>query len=189
MLKKVMILCSILWSPFAYSQNADKLYNDSCASCHNDKIDTIPTILGQSLAYLKTSLYNFQDTLREDEIMFQIMEFYTPEQIESLALYISEKNPCDNPLLTTTLNGNIKEGKIFASQYCESCHKTAVDHNSPIPSLASQRTVYLIESIKKFQSEYRNSNHEMIYRSSLLDEQIVLNVAAYFNSLNQCQKK
>ena len=71
---------------------------DACVSCHGQDLKgqgVIPRLAGQHAEYLKTALHAFKSSTRkndQDRFMRDVAARLSDQEIESLALYLSQLN-------------------------------------------------------------------------------------------------
>ncbi len=83
---------------------------------------------------------------------------------------------------TSTTAADIENGKE-KSQFCQTCHGTNGNSNTPqYPSLAGQRTGYLITQLNKFKSGER-TNFDMQRLTAYLSKDDIEDISTYFASL------
>jgi sulfide dehydrogenase cytochrome subunit len=130
-----------------------------CRDCHGtggvSSDSDVPTIAGQSAAYLEKTLRNFQvwgrpcikstyrhgDTSRPKTDMCQVAEGLTGEDIRALAGYFSAQ-----PFVAAAQPfdaGLAARGAVLYEAHCTQCHEQGLSHAQGGPRLAGQWLPYL----------------------------------------------
>lgn len=165
------------------------MVNTECMSCHaNQNLDPAPMISGQKQDFLEFELFNFRDYERDHEIMNQVMEVFSDSEVREIAAYISSLPLCHaQARVDDHFNANIVNGETIFQSSCFECHKK--DKSGIGPIIHGQKTVYLEDAIKSFQStwyEPRPSRINMREHTDMLSEQDIRDVAAYLNEQKLC---
>lgn len=156
-----------------------------CRHCHGEAgisahPDT-PNLAGQNAAYLLDQMNKFAAGQRKSEFMEGLIKALKPEERANIALYFSQQKVQPQPARNSAQPE--AGGKLYA-KLCVYCHGANAYGSDNIPRLASQQTVYLQLSLKR----YRNGSGERIdprmqsYTRNLKDQDID-NLAAYLASL------
>lgn len=156
-----------------------------CRHCHGEAgisaHPDIPNLAGQNAAYLLDQMNKFAAGQRKSEFMQGLIKALKPEERANLALHFSRQKV--QPQLGRNKSQTEAGGKLYA-KLCVYCHGANAYGSDNIPRLASQQTVYLQLSLKR----YRNGSGERIdprmqsYTRNLKDNDID-NLAAYLASL------
>ena len=92
MLKMVIVFALMALASGAAAASGERLYA-TCAACHGTNGagsgNTLPTLAGQSKQALVASMRAFKAGTRPATIMHQIAKGYTDEQIEQIAVFLS----------------------------------------------------------------------------------------------------
>ncbi|MBT6057802.1 MAG: c-type cytochrome [Gammaproteobacteria bacterium] len=173
-----------------------------CTTCHGaDGVGNLaieaPRLAGMEGWYLKRQLENFRAGIRgthAEDIpgleMQPMAEKLSNESITDLVDWIGggEYVPA-----AVTVEGNDRQGRT-AFQSCAACHGANAEGNEALgaPALAGQNDWYLITQIENFRSGVRGSHQDdtfgaqMVTMSKTLrDEQAILNVVSYINTLQK----
>lgn len=161
-----------------------------CMGCHTGVINA-PRIVGQDKDFLEFELFNFRDFVRDHEIMNQSMEGFTDKEVKEIAAYLSSLSICDAPVeVEKHPDADVNKGEKIFNNSCFNCHKKDTSGIGPI--LHGQKTGYMEEAIKSFQStwyEPRPSRINMRKYTDMLSEQDIKDVAAYLNEQQLCKKR
>lgn len=171
------------------NSSLSQMVDTQCMSCHAaDNYTNAPMMSGQNLEFLEFELFNFRDYSRDHEIMNQVMEDFTDQEVKEIASYISGLSLCDaQAQVDEHPEADLIKGKKIFNQSCIACHNK--DTLSVGPVIHSQKTIYLEEAIKSFQStwyEPRPSRINMRSHTDMLSEQDIKDVAAYLNVQKLC---
>ena len=156
-----------------------------CRHCHGvggtSIHEDIPNLAGQNAAYLLDQMNKFASGKRKSDFMEGLIKALKPEERASIALYFAQQKVMPQPVRSSAA---INEGKNLYAKLCINCHGASAYGSDNIPRLASQQTVYLQLSLKR----YRSGSGERIdprmqsYTRNLKDQDID-NLAAYLASL------
>jgi len=156
-----------------------------CRHCHGEAgisvHPDIPNLAGQNAAYLLDQMNKFAAGQRKSEFMEGLIKALKPEERANIALYFSQQKVRPQPARNSAQTE--AGGKLYA-KLCVYCHGANAYGSDNIPRLASQQTVYLQLSLKR----YRSGSGERIdprmqsYTRNLKDQDID-NLAAYLASL------
>ncbi len=159
----------------------------NCMACHLN-VKNAPMISGQGKDFLEFELFNFRDYVRDHEIMNQVMENFTNQEVKEIASYISSLSRCDaQAKVDEHPEADVKKGKQIFNNSCFNCHKKDTSELGPV--IHGQKTGYLEDAIKSFQStwyEPRPSRVNMKKYTDLLSDQDIKDVAAYLNEQKLC---
>ena len=158
------IWVSILaWSATAAGAGFDELLA-ICGDCHGPEGVSahadVPTIAGQSPAFLKKALRTYQvwgrpciksdyrsgDTTRERTDMCQVAEGLTSEDISALADHYSQLP--FQPAEQAFDPAQAERGAARHAEHCEQCHEGGGTKADAAPILAGQWTPYLRTSLR-----------------------------------------
>ena len=127
-----------------------------CVNCHgedgNSHIPEVPSMAGQSPAYLIEQMRKFGSGERRDQFMQGLIKVLKDEERAQIALYYASEKPRAekvNPALAS-------RGKTPYEQLCANCHGAQARGNDTIPRLAGQKITYQDLSL----SRYRNRSGE-----------------------------
>lgn len=190
------LLASLTLIPPVHAADAKPAANDAalkhgqksaqfCRHCHgvggNSVREDTPNLAGQNEAYLLAQMNKFVTGQRKNEFMEGLIKALTPEERTNIALYFSQQQATPRPVRNLV---QVEAGKKLYDKACINCHGASGYGTEKIPRLASQQTVYLEESLKR----YRSGSGERIdlqmaaYTRNLKDADIK-NLAAYISSM------
>jgi cbb3-type cytochrome c oxidase subunit III len=197
---------SILWSSdiFAFSTDRGKALYNLCSSCHgqngegNQAIGA-PAINGHPEWYLTTQLVKFREGIRAGHPrdayghkMRPIARTLSDEDIKLISQIIAAKS---HPEQKETIEGSVVKGEA-QFQVCVACHGPKGEGNQALsaPPLAGGSDWYYLRQLKNFKAKYRGGNpakdiagSQMQGISNALDEQGMINVVSYINTLKPAQ--
>jgi len=119
----------------------------SCMACHGTRgtstQQAVPTIGGQTEAYLNTSMKAYRDGSRPSTIMERIAKAYSSKELGALAIYFSSQ-PFGRPEQVTDAE-KATLGEAVHMRKCNRCHlHSGRDTNeAESPLLAGQKLEYL----------------------------------------------
>jgi len=183
-------LCLFVASP-ALAQ--DRLHNDfnvaeaveSCIGCHGDDgvpIDPeFPIIYGQQFFYVYTQLKDFAAGRRSNDIMTDIANEFTRNQLKEISQYMSEKPWPIMDFGTQEGDALLAERGIAGGQ-CSACHGKW-QGDSRIPRLAGQQVGYLNLTMLDFKHEVRLNAPDKISTMKHLEDETIAALARYLSSL------
>lgn len=171
------------------SSTIPRMVNTECMSCHADlTLDPAPMISGQKLDFLEFELFNFRDYVRDHEIMNQVMEVFSDAEVREIAAYISSLSLCSaQARIDDHSDADLDNGEKIFQASCFECHKK--DNSGIGPNIHGQKTLYLQDAIKSFQTtwyEPRPSRINMREHTDMLSEQDIKDVASYLNEQKIC---
>lgn len=155
----------------------------ACAGCHGangiSPNDTWPNLAGQHGAYLARILGAYKSGAQKDVAMTPIAQPLSDPDIQNLAAYYAglscKASPGEKPA------GDAVAGKTVAKN-CTGCHgEIGVASNPAWPSLAGQKSGYLMNALKAFRAGLRKDPLMAGVTRGLSDADIA-NLAAYYAS-------
>ena len=155
----------------------------ACAGCHGangvSPNDSWPNLAGQHPAYLASILGSFKAGKQKDVVMTPMAQGLSDTDVQNLAVYFGGLACNETPVKPNV--GNAEAGKALAKN-CAACHgETGVSANPGWPTLAAQKTAYLVNALKAFRSGLRTDPMMSGVARGLADADIA-NLAAYFSS-------
>lgn len=167
----VLLGLSLCGSALVGDPIAGKTKSNTCVVCHNADGNSTnpiwPNLAGQHDRYLFKQLKEFQvgaEKGRSGPLMAGILAPFSLQDFADLSAYFASKtmNLGEAPAATAALGerlyrgGNIKTG-VSA---CSACHGPAGLGNAAagFPRLAGQHSVYIVDQLKKFQSNERHND-------------------------------
>ena len=167
-----------------------QMIETECMACHTDAtIIDAPMMAGQNKDFLEFELFNFRDYVRDHEIMNQVMEDFTDQEVKEIAAYISSLSLCDaQAQVDKHPEADVKKGEQIFSGSCFKCHTK--DNSGIGPVLHGQKSWYMENAIKSFQNTWHAPRPSRINRRShtdMLSDQDIKDVAAYLNEQKLCE--
>ncbi|MBW2272968.1 MAG: c-type cytochrome [Deltaproteobacteria bacterium] len=180
-----------------------KLYG-LCTQCHGeqglgDQRFLAPAIAGLELWYVQRELEYFRSGVRGthfDDIAGMRMRpmaltLRSQEDVAAVAAYVASMPPTKPP--STLSGGNAAKGQVFYDQVCKTCHGPdgAGIQAQNGPDINHGSDWYQKKQIENFKAGVRGANPKdvtgMLMRPmamTLVDEQAILDVIAYINTLS-----
>lgn len=186
----ILIIGLLCFNIFAQENfSLPQMIKSQCMNCHGDlTMQNSPMLPGQKRDFLEFELFNFRDYVRSDETMNQVMEDFSDQEVKEIAAYISSLSICDaQALIDEHPDANITNGEKIFQNSCFKCHTSNTSKVGPI--IHGQKTMYLENAIKSFQStwyEPRPSRYNMKGHTDMLSDQDIKDVAAYLNEQQLC---
>jgi cytochrome c553 len=162
--------------------------NLRCAKCHGDtgvaEDDDTPSLAGQTAAYTFKQLVDYKTGRRENRSMRKAVRKMSPRDMADLGAFYATQMPeqaagGEPPHL---VNNGDRSRLLLA---CNDCHNEAKDFRSKmeIPAtLAGQKPVYFVETMKEFQRGDRTNDlfGRMRFIASRLTDDEIAALAAYY---------
>jgi cytochrome c553 len=164
-----------------------KKHAASCASCHGaagiSPNDTWPILAGQNAAYLVRILGAYKSGDQTDVMMSPIAKTLSDADVQNLAAYYAGLS-CSAPPSAARV-GDAASGRVLARN-CAACHgETGIGSNPAWPTLAGQRSGYLVNALKAFRAGLRRDPMMAGVVRGLSDTDIA-NLAAFY-AAQSCQ--
>jgi cytochrome c553 len=149
----------------------------TCLACHGDKgqstMPEVPSLGGQHAFYLSVQMLMFRDRLRVVDVMNQMMQGFSNDELQKLADVIA-KLPPPQPVRPGD-SVRIEAGRTLAEQNrCNFCHGRDYVGERNVPRIAGQREDYLLKALREYKDNSRRgydaSMADVLYNVS--DEQI-----------------
>jgi len=173
-----------------------------CNTCHGvEGIGNIaveaPRLAGMEAWYLRRQLENFRAGIRgthgEDTQGIAMRSMAAKLSDESITDIVAWAGDWEYVPAEVTVEGNVNQGRT-AFQTCAACHGVNAQGNEAlgVPALAGQNDWYLITQLRNFRAGFRGSHREDTYGSQMVtmsktlrDDQAVINVVSYINTLQK----
>lgn len=161
----------------------------TCNNCHGVNGVSVgasmPSIGGQSEAYLKQTMMQWKSGERASATMGRLIKGYSDEQIAALAKYFSAKpwTPVSQKVSAVAL----KEGKDVTER-CETCHGVtgSKPDDEQTPKLHGQWAKYLELELLKYRDDgFQMTHKKMLKNARKLDDAGVMTSADYYAGQNQ----
>jgi cytochrome c553 len=158
------LLCATLTAAAlvgAVSSRADTLHDrlPACLACHGEKGQSAtantPSLGAQQQGYVLTQLYMFREKLRKAEIMNQMAEGLSDDDLRIFAEAIS-KLPAPQATADAGDAARIARAQaIVTANRCNSCHTPTFGGQDQVPRIADQREDYLLKTLREYKSGVR----------------------------------
>jgi cytochrome c553 len=131
----------------------------ACLACHGEKGQSAtpetPSLGAQQQAYVVTQLYMFREKLRKAEIMNQMAEGLTDDDLRELGEAIA-KLPAPPSVADAGDAARIARAQaLVAANRCNSCHTPNFAGQDQVPRVADQREDYLLKALREYKSGVR----------------------------------
>ena len=180
---------------------AANIFRGACAPCHGPSggglaSEHSPKISGQEDWYLARQLAGFVRDYRgssDKEIWARQMNTHMGEfsqaQLDSFVAYVVTLEDIPAPI---TIEGDIARGEQLYAANCLACHGATAMGNEALgaPRLSGMTDSYMVSQLQKYRAGLRGAHPEdtfgaqmAIFAQVLPDEQALLDVTAYINTL------
>ena len=161
---------------------AGRKRSTSCAACHGPKgisqRSGVPSLAGLPAAYIDKAIHEYNQGIRQNELMLVYKDALTDKAIKELAAYYSALPR--NYTKQSSDASRLKRAKKVA-QACAGCHGANGSSYLPnVPDLAGQDEAYLLKALGAYKSKERNSRVMQQAIAGLKES--VLKELAYFYS-------
>jgi cytochrome c553 len=140
---------------------ADTLHDrlPACLACHGENGQSatanIPSLGAQPQGYVLIQLYLFREKLRKIEIMNQMAEGLSDDDLRVFADAVA-KLPPPPPLADVADAARVARAKdLVTKNRCNSCHAPSLAGQEQVPRLAGQREDYLLKTLREYKSNTR----------------------------------
>ncbi len=132
----------------------------SCNACHGQNgqpiSPNIPIIWGQTTAFLVKQLHDYRSGDRDNAIMSSLAKTLKQEELRPAAVYLTGKTwPAHAGAAAATPQPN-------GMAVCRACHQENFTGGLPAPRLAGQSYEYLVDQMRRFATEERSNNADMV---------------------------
>jgi len=156
----------------------------ACLACHgeNGRSETldVPSLGAQPEFYVTIQLYMFREKLRSVEIMNDVTNGLSDDDLRKLAGTIA-KLPAPAPTEPPDPARAERAQAVIQQNHCNFCHSNNFAGEQNVPRLAGQREDYLVKALREYKSNarrgYDSSMADVVY--PITDEQI-LDLAHFF---------
>jgi cytochrome c oxidase subunit 2 len=175
----------------------------TCAACHGYKAEgtkalSAPALANQEPYYLKQQINNFRNNIRglhKDDLFGSQMlpmakTLKSDKAVDDVIAYIKSLGAIVTEI--TLEGGDANKGKSHYQMVCGACHGPGAKGNESLhsPNLIGMEDWYVKRQIENFKAGVRGSEPGDLYGSQMLqisnsiqDEQTILDLTAYFHSL------
>ena len=140
---------------------ADTLHDrlPACLACHGEKgqsaTENTPSLGGQQQGYALIQLFMFREKMRKVEIMNQMAEGLSDDDLRAFADTIA-KLPAPQPTADSGDAARIARAKDLAvKNRCNFCHTPSFAGQDQVPRIADQREDYLLKTLREYKSGAR----------------------------------
>jgi len=142
----------------------------ACQGCHGPDGNSFspdwPSLAGQNANYLSRQIRDFQSGARQDPSMQSMVIGLVEQDIVDIAAYFAAQKVKANAASNSAVGKKLYMGGNRYTQLpaCAGCHGPNGTGNGPgaIPSLAGQKSGYVIKSMRDFKSGARSNDHNQI---------------------------
>jgi cytochrome c553 len=143
--------------------------SEACAGCHgedgNSEDGMFPSIAAFNANYTYLQLLAFRDGVRENEMMKEIVDELSEEDMADLATYFGAQErvaAAQVPkVLTLKQRADMEMGQALYEKLCARCHGLTARGQGIMPPLAGQFADYMLLQIDAFKEGTR-SNHSIM---------------------------
>jgi cytochrome c553 len=131
----------------------------ACLACHGEKGQSanpeVPSLGAQPSPYLVVQLYLFREKLRPVELMNQMTQGLSNDELQKFADFIATL-PAPKPPVDAPDAARIERARALVQQNrCGFCHNADFAGHDNIPRLAAQREDYLAKALREYKSNAR----------------------------------
>jgi len=145
----------------ATPSRADALHDrlPACLACHGENGQSTtantPSLGAQPEGFILIQLYMFREKLRKVEIMNQMAEGLSDDDLRAFAQAVA-KLPPPSSTPDTADAARIARAKALVTQHrCNFCHAPNLAGQDQVPRLAGQREDYLLKTLREYKSNTR----------------------------------
>jgi len=184
--KPLLILCTMLFSPFSYADlagnpAAGEQSAAACAGCHGGKGQSKnsqwPNLAAQQGAYLINQLNAFKTGDRANPMMQAMAANLTDADMANLAAYFSSL-----PAVTAGGDDTLAKAGQEKAAMCLGCHGQKGEGRGAVPRLAGQHPDYLANQLQNFKQGIRKSGPMQAVAGNLSDTDMK-ELAAFFAAM------
>jgi cytochrome c553 len=134
----------------------------ACLTCHGDKGQSstpqTPSLGAQQKDYLLVQLFMFREKLRTVEIMNQMTQGLSDDDLRAFADVIAKLSPpVPVPVTDAADAARIARAQALVTQHrCNFCHAPNFAGQAQVPRIADQREDYLLKTLRDYKSNTRH---------------------------------
>lgn len=184
-LRLAVALSGLVFAGYASAADIDGLAR-TCNNCHGingvSAGGSMPSIGGQSEAYLKNIMTEWKSGARASATMSRLIKGYSDEQIAALAKHYAGKTW--TPLAQKASSDALQKGKE-ATDRCETCHGDTggKPDDELTPKLNGQSAKYLELELLKYRDDgFLMTHKKMLKNARKVDEADLGNVTQFYAS-------
>ncbi len=152
------VLLLAVASPAAADAVQDRL--PACLGCHGEKGQSAtaetPSLGGQQKDYVLVQLYMFREKLRTVEIMNQMAQGLSDDDLRAFSEQIAKLAP-PPPVSDAADAARIARAQaLVVKNHCNSCHTPTLAGQGQVPRIADQREDYLLRTLREYKSNTRH---------------------------------
>lgn len=156
-----------------------------CFSCHGENgvslQPEVPNLAAQPASYLLEQIRRFGDGRRRDAFMQGLLKMLPDQEKLNIALYFAAQK---SPTGTALAGADAEAGKSLYAQRCVSCHGPQGRGNDVMPTVAGQKTTYLVNALRDYRDRNGDRQHkEMSESLSLVSDIDLANLASHMSGL------
>ena len=132
----------------------------ACLACHGEKGQSstpqTPSLGAQQKDYLLVQLFMFREKLRTVEIMNQMTQGLSDDDLRAFADAIAKLSP-PAPMTDAADAARITRAQALVTQHrCNFCHTPNLAGQGQVPRIADQREDYLLKTLRDYKSNTRH---------------------------------
>lgn len=166
----------------AGSRDESFMLSNGCINCHGFEgkrsPGAIPSLAGQSEAYLYKTLKAYRDGTLKGTIMNRAMQGYDEQALRRFAEYYSRLPKYSQG---TAMPQAHEQGERLYAQHCSRCHEKQVD----TPYVKGQNAQYMQGVLKDMATAQRTMPEEMARAISALEGEELQQLLGYLQSCSQ----
>lgn len=156
-----------------------------CFSCHGEHgvslQPEVPNLAAQPASYLLEQIRRFGDGRRRDSFMQGLLKMLPDREKLNIALYFAAQKP---PTGAPVAGADQAAGESLYGQRCASCHGPHGRGNDVMPTVAGQKTTYLVNALKDYRDRNGDRQHkEMSESLSKVSDAELKNLASHMSGL------
>ena len=178
-MRTLVTLALVLASATATGADSIETRLAPCLACHGAKgqsaLPEVPSLGGQPEFYLTVQVLMFRDRLRVVDLMNQMMQGFSDNDLRATAEFLARLPPPQAAAGPVDAD-RMEQGRVLAEQNrCNFCHQGNYYGERNVPRLAGQREDYLVKAMREFRNNTRRgydaSMADVLYQVG--DEQIL----------------
>ena len=159
MMRRAALIAAMLFIPLPAAADALHERLPVCLACHGEKGQSstpeTPSLGGQKKDYVLVQLYMFREKLRKVDLMNDIANGLTDDDLQAFAETVA-KLPPPAPAADTTDAARMAHAKeLVVKHRCNFCHAPDLAGQDQVPRIADQREDYLLKTLREYKSNTR----------------------------------
>jgi cytochrome c553 len=131
-----------------------------CLACHGEKGQTenpeVPSLGGQPAPYLLIQLYLFREKQRTVEIMNDVTEKFTDDDLRTFSDYLAKLPPPKAPDEPVDVARMQAAATLITRFRCNACHNLDLSGKENVPRIAAQSETYLRQTLREYKNNTRH---------------------------------